>query len=135
MLELKERLGLFEHREVDIANVANVVGRAELRAIGAAATQRSITLLKDSLGTVDSIRAGKRNIALVVYGDAGSTLGTTLATEMRRRGHTIRLLRTWPEASPAQRDSLLLAANRSEIVMFATSVRATYGQGHHRPPA
>ena len=129
VLDIKEHLGLFDQREVDLANVAKVVGREEFRALGAAATQRSITLLKDSLGTVDSIRAGARRISLVVYGDPGSTLGTTLAAEMRSRGHTIRLLRTWPDASPAQRDSLLQSASRSDIVIVATSVRAISGKG------
>jgi beta-N-acetylhexosaminidase len=135
VLEMKQRMGLFEKREVDLANVAKVVGRAEFRAIGDASTQRSITLLKDSLGTVDSIRAGKRNIALVVYGDPSTTLGTTLAAEMRRHGHTVRLLRTWPDASPAQRDSLVASAGRSAIVMFATSVRAVSGKGTIGLPA
>ncbi len=129
VLEMKQLLGLFERREVDIANVAKVVGKAEFRALGEAATQRSITLLKDSLGTVDSIRAGKRNISLVVYGDAGSTLGSTFAAEMRRRGHTVRLLRTTPDASPAQRDSLLVSVGRGDMVIFATSVRAVSGKG------
>lgn len=129
ILELKQRLGLFEHREVDVANVASVVGKAEFRALGEASTQRSITLLKDSLGTVDSIRTGKRNITLVVYGDAGSTLGTTFAAEMRRRGHTIRLLRTTPDATTAQRDSLVVSAGRGDMIVFATSVRAVSGKG------
>ncbi len=135
ILELKMRLGLFQQREVDIANVARVVGRAEFRAIGDAATKRSITLLKDSLGTVDSIRSGKRTIGLVVYGDPGTSLGNTLASELRQHGHTVRLLRVTPDATPAQRDSVSAAAARASTILFATSVRAISGKGTIGLPA
>ena len=57
ILEMKERLGLFQQREVDLNHIAAVVGQAEFRRIGAETTQRSITLLKDSLGTVEQLRA------------------------------------------------------------------------------
>ena len=62
ILEMKERLGLFEHREVDLDRVSSVVGRAEFREIGAAVSQRSITLLKDSLGLVDGLARRRRPI-------------------------------------------------------------------------
>src|ERR1019366_9671412 len=62
ILTMKARLGLFQRREVDLNHVSSVVGRAEYRQIGQDVIQRSIPLLKDSLGTVDTLRSGPQRV-------------------------------------------------------------------------
>ena len=58
MLEIKERLGLFAHRTVDLEKLGEVVGRRSSRDSAYAVSARSLVLVRDSLGLVDSLRAG-----------------------------------------------------------------------------
>ena len=109
ILEMKDRLGLFSQREVDLTKIPTVVGRDEFRQVALDVSRRSITLIKDSLGTLDSLRAHPRALTLVVYGDPGSTLGNTLAAELRRKGNTVKVVRFGLESSQGARDSVMLA--------------------------
>jgi beta-N-acetylhexosaminidase len=129
VLEMKARLGLFEQREVDLNHVSSVVDRAEFRAIGEAVTQRSITLLKDSLGMVDAMRGASQSICLVSMADNGVALGTTLTTELRRKGFTVRGVTLSLLADSATRDSVLRIVNQSTTVVIAAAVKVTSGKG------
>lgn len=129
VLEMKQRLGLFAGREVDLDRVAEMVGRADFQRIGDAVARRSITLLKDSLGTVDSLRARRRRVTVVAWTETPSTLGSTLAAELRRAGDTVRLVRLTAGSSSAQRDSALTAIASGEITVVATAVRVTTAKG------
>ncbi|HEY3934256.1 MAG TPA: glycoside hydrolase family 3 N-terminal domain-containing protein [Gemmatimonadales bacterium] len=129
VLEMKARLGLFEQREVDLDHVSSVVDQAEFRAIGEAVTQRSITLLKDSLGMVDRTRAAAETICLLSMADNGVTLGTTLATELRRKGFTVRSVTLPLLADSATRDSVLRIVDQSTPVIIAAAVKVTSGKG------
>ncbi|MES1259340.1 MAG: glycoside hydrolase family 3 N-terminal domain-containing protein, partial [Gemmatimonadota bacterium] len=129
ILDMKERLGLFEEREVDLNHVSAVVGNATFRQIGQDATQRSITLLKDSAGTVDRMRASPQTVTLVVMADNGSTLGTTLGTELRRKGFAVRQVVLPLTADSATRDSVLRSVDAGSVAIVAASVRASAGKG------
>lgn len=130
ILEMKERLGLFDHREVDLDRVSSVVGRAEFRDIGAAVSQRSITLLKDSLGLVDGLRASHdQSVSLVVMAENGSTLGTTLAAELRRKGFAVHQFTLPLLADSAARDSVLKQVDSLSVALVAASVRVSSGKG------
>jgi len=123
ILELKGRMGLFARREVDIAAIPNVVGSASFKRIARDITERSIVLLKDSLGTVDSLRAGARRIAVVTVADGSTTLGATLASELRRAGHTVTSAALPTDPAPrdlARADSVIADA---DVLVLATSVR------------
>ena len=129
ILTMKEQLGLFPHRGVDLNHVSTVVGRSDFRQIGMDATQRSIVLLKDSTGIVDRMRAGPQPITLVVMSESGTTLGATLAADLRRKGFTIRQVTVPLTADSATRDSLLRTIDKSTIALIAASVRVSSGKG------
>ena len=129
ILTMKARLGLFEHREVDLDHVSSVVGRADFRQIGQDAIQRSITLLKDSLGTVDLLRSGPHTVTLVVMTENGTTLGPTLAADLRRRGFTVHQVALPLLADSMVRDSVLRAIDPASIALVAAAVRVSSGKG------
>lgn len=135
ILMMKELLGLFERREVDLSRISSVVGRAEFRQIGQEAIQRSITLLKDSLGTVDWMRSGPQNFTLLTMTETGTTLGATLAAELRRKGHTVRQASLAMAADSATRDSVLRTIDPSSVTLIAASVRVTSSKGTVALPA
>jgi beta-N-acetylhexosaminidase len=124
LLTLKVKMGLFERREVDLAAIPDIVGTAASQAIAADITSRSLVLLKDSLGTTDSLRRGPRRIALVTVADAGSTLGTALATELRAAGHTVTAVRV-PTSDPLPKElaAATAAIRGAQSVVLATSAR------------
>lgn len=124
VLRFKERMGLFRQREVDLAAIPDVVSRAEFRGIARDVTERSLVLLKDSLGTVASLRRGPQKVALVTVADgAASTLGTALAAELRRAGHTVTAVAIPTEPSPADRDRVEAALGGATVTVLATAVR------------
>lgn len=124
VLALKQRLGLFERRTVPLDQVPRVVGNAEHQAVARAVAQRSIVLLKDSAGAVDSLRVGPRRVALVVYGEeANLTLGATLAAGLRDAGDTVTVFRLWPASGPASHDSARAMIRAGGTAVFAVAVR------------
>ncbi len=129
ILLMKERAGLFEHREVDLNKVSSVVGNAEFRRIGQEATQRSITLLKDSVGLVDLMRNAPQSVTLVVVADPATTLGATLGQELRKKGFSVRQVVLPLQADSIVRDSVLRLIDPASIAIVATAVRVTSGKG------
>ncbi len=124
ILELKVKMGLFRQREVDLAKVPDVVGTAASQAVAADITSRALVLLKDSLGTVDALRAAPRKVALVSIADVGSTLGTALATELRAAGYTVTAARvSTTEPTPKELAAATAAIDGAESVVLATSAR------------
>ncbi len=124
ILESKVKMGLFQQREVDLTKVPDVVGTAASQAIAADVTSRALVLLKDSLGTVDALRARPRKVALVSVADAGSTLGTTMATDLRAAGYTVTAVRvSTTEPTPKELAAATAAIDAAESVVLATSAR------------
>lgn len=123
VLEFKEKMGLFKQREVDLMKVADVVDRGEFRDIARSITERSLVLLKDSLGTVDAMRTKGSKIAVITVADGSTTLGTALAAEMRRGGHTVTqvTIPTEPSAKDLERANAAIADASSTVL--ATAVR------------
>ncbi|MBK7596564.1 MAG: hypothetical protein IPJ11_15330 [Gemmatimonadetes bacterium] len=110
ILALKVKMGLFQQREVDLAKVPDVVGTAASQAIAADITSRALVLLKDSLATVDALRAAPRKVALVSIADVGSTLGST-RHRSARRPDTVTAVRV-STASPRRRNGRCRRGNR-----------------------
>lgn len=124
LLEFKARMGLFSEREVDLARIPDVVGTTASQALAADITTRALVLLKDSLGTGDYLRAAPRRVALISVADAGSTLGTTLAAELRAAGHTVTMVRvSTTDALPRELTAADAAISGAESVVLATSAR------------
>lgn len=127
ILELKARMGLFAHRDVELRAVSTVVGSMEHKAIARDITERSLVLLKDAGGTVAAMRASPQRLALVTVGS--TTLGTTLAAELRRGGHTVSAVVV--PAEPTARDLLRIDSiiGAAKYTVLATSVRWGSYQG------
>ncbi|HEX5635376.1 MAG TPA: glycoside hydrolase family 3 N-terminal domain-containing protein, partial [Gemmatimonadales bacterium] len=124
LLALKLRLGLFRHRTVSLDSVALVVGNGAFQRSADSIATRSIVLAKDRDGVVARLRGGPARIALVAYGDDRSpTVGQTLAAELRARGHTVSLMRLWPQSGPASYDTARVALGAAGVALFAVAAR------------
>jgi beta-N-acetylhexosaminidase len=129
ILVMKQQLGLFRQREVDLSHISSVVDIAPFRQISAEVTQRSITLLKDSTGLVDRMRAAPRPVCLVIAAETGTSVGTVLASGLRSKGFTVQAVTLPLMADSITRDSVLRIIDRSSTVIIAASVKATSGKG------
>jgi beta-N-acetylhexosaminidase len=129
MLALKLRLGLFGRRTVALDSVPMVVGSAAFLAAARDIARRSVVLLDDSAGTVDSLRAGPRRVALIVYTDEWApAAGNRLNIDLRADGHLVSFFRLWPASGPASLDSARALARREPYVIFAVQVHPVAGR-------
>lgn len=135
MLDAKWRLGLFRDRHVPLDSVMQRVGTPEARALADSIATRSIVLAADD-GTVDSLRAAPRRIALVQYGEGtADNVGTAFAAGLRAAGHTVTAHRL-TEASGSERYAAVRAAlDSAEVTVFAVAVRAVAWRGSIGLPA
>ncbi len=129
VLEAKERLGLFRQRDVDLDELTATVGNHEFLALGRAAMERALVLLKDDRGLLPLLRSGPQRIALVVAAEGNNALGNALRDELQRHGHQVDLLRAPANLPGAVRDSLLGRARAASAVIVATAVRAVANAG------
>lgn len=131
ILVLKDRLGLFQHRTVDVEAIPATVGRLEFKGEAADLMRRAVVLVKDSAGTVDSLRRpGRRSVTLITYGDENSpTVGATLLTELRNQGFSATIFKLWGNSGPASYDSARTALARNGTPLFVASVRTSSGRG------
>lgn len=136
ILQIKESLGLFQDRIADLNEVDEVVMSPMHRSAALDASRRSVVLVRDTRGPVDSLRASGRRITLVAYGDGnGTTVGDTLVDHLQRAGHTVTLARirggTFTTADLAAARAALDAGGTP---LFAISVRVTSGQARLAVP-
>jgi beta-N-acetylhexosaminidase len=130
LLLLKLRAGLFKQRTVPLDSVPLVVGSARFLDTARDIAQRSITLVVDSTGIVDSIRARARGIAVVTYGeDNAGTVGNGLLKQLRAAGHKATLFRLWPASGPASLDSARALIRENPYTIFPVSVKVTAWKG------
>ena len=131
ILALKEKLGLFQHRTVDVEAIPLTVGRQEFKTSAADLMRRAIVLARDAGGTVDSLRrGGRRSVTLITYGDENApNVGTTLATELRGLGLSVSIFKLWGMSGPASYDSARTALARNGLPVFVASVRTLAGRG------
>jgi beta-N-acetylhexosaminidase len=130
VLELKRRLGLFRRRTVPLDGITDAVGTAEHQAIARDVTERSLVLVRDSGGVVSRLRSGPQPISLLTYADdPSSSLGATLAGELRAAGYLVTTFRLWPASGPASYDSARAALAASPVALVAASVRVSAWSG------
>jgi beta-N-acetylhexosaminidase len=131
VLALKQKLGLFQRRTVDVEAIPQTVGRQEFRNEAADLMRRAIVLVKDSTGIVDSLRKGvRKSVTMITYGDENSTaVGTALATELRAQGITVSVFKLWGMSGPASYDSARVALARNGTPLFVASVRTSAWRG------
>lgn len=130
VLAAKRRLGLFAKRTVPLDRVTLAVGSAEHQAVARDVAARSIVLLQDSTGAIDSLRRRPRSLALITYAeDQGVLPGYALTNELRAQGDTVRVFRLWPSSGPASYDSARALLANGVTAVFAPAVRAMPGRG------
>jgi beta-N-acetylhexosaminidase len=126
ILAVKTRLGLFAHRLVNVDRIASTVGSAANLALAQDISQRSLVLVKDSLGLVPLPAAWRHRVLLVAYGDENSgNVGGVFAAAVRSAFDTLRTFRLWPASGPASFDSVRAAAAGANAVLFLASSRPT----------
>ncbi|MGH7532262.1 MAG: glycoside hydrolase family 3 protein [Gemmatimonadales bacterium] len=130
VLELKRSLGLFRQRTVDLETIPLVVGDSAFQREAKDVAQRAVVLVKDSAGTVDSLRRTHRRITLVTYGDENApNVGVRLAQELRVAGHAVNQFKLWAMSGPASYDSARVLIAKNGYVIFAASVRTSAWRG------
>jgi len=126
ILAVKTRLGLFRHRLVDVGGIAAAVGTAANAALAQDISQRSLVLVKDSLGLVPLPPASRHRVFVLTYGDENSRdVGATFLAAARGSFDSVRTLRLWPASGPASLDSARAAAAGASVVLFLAASRPT----------
>jgi beta-N-acetylhexosaminidase len=126
VIAAKARVGLFQTRLVDIGHIAAVVGAAPDVAFAQDISQRSLVLVKDSLGLVPLPLSKRRRVVVVAYGDESfQGVGVLFATSLRGAVDTTQLLRLWPASGPASFDTVRAAAAGAGAVVFLAASQPT----------
>ena len=124
VLAAKSRLGLFASRLVDVARIPRVVGLQEHQEMAADISQRSVVLVRDTLGLVPLPRERRARVVLVnASDDAQRDAGSFLTPALRAGVDTLTALRLWPASGPASYDSVRAASRGAGAVIFAIASR------------
>ena len=136
LLALKRSLGLFERRTVPLDSIPSVVGSAALVRAAVEITARSLVMVKDSAGTIHSLRRARPALTIVTYAeDDNRVVGIPMGFELRAQGFGVTLVRLWPASGPASYDSAAAAIARSPVTVFVTADRPTAFRGSLGLPA
>jgi beta-N-acetylhexosaminidase len=136
VLALKRSLGLFEHRTVSLDSIPAVVGSAALGRAAADIAARSLVMVKDSAGTIHSLRRARPALTVVTFAEEDNrVVGIPLGLELRTQGFGVTLVRLWPASGPASYDSAAAAIGRSPVTIFVTADRPTAFRGALGLPA
>jgi beta-N-acetylhexosaminidase len=136
VLEVKLGLGLLRRRTVNLDSLGYVVGRRAHRDTALAVSQGALVLVRDSLGLLDSLRAGPRKLAVISYADPNAPLvGGTLLAQLSDRGYSVSSFRVSAASGPASYDSAAAVARSAPLVLFVSSVRVVSGRGAIALPA
>ena len=130
VLEIKHGLRLFQRRTVPLDSIARLVGsRAFLDAADGIA-QRSLTLVRDTTGTIERLRRTRSRMAIISYADElNSYAGQRMLELLRAGGDTVGFFRLWPMSGQASYDSARVVIGRAPTVIFAANVRPISGRG------
>ena len=130
ILQAKLRLGLFQRRTVNLDRLGFVVGSRSHRDTALAVSRRSLVLVRDSLGILDSLRAAPGSLTVITYSDnCCQQVGAALLGELAKRGYTVASFRLLAASGPASYDSASVLLRSGRLAVFATSVRVAAGRG------
>ncbi|MEO7363100.1 MAG: glycoside hydrolase family 3 N-terminal domain-containing protein [Gemmatimonadaceae bacterium] len=134
VLALKARTGVAFHPIVSLDSLRDVVGSPAHRAIAADIANRSVTLLRDNAGLIDTTRG--RTVLVQYMPETELRAGKVFASEIRQaaRGSQTRVFKVGPSVSPATLDSIAKAAKGARRVVVATYVRRIEGEGRFAVP-
>src|SRR6266516_4469183 len=131
VLEIKRGLGLFQRRTVPLDSIARVVGSKAFQDAADDIAQRSLTLVRDSAGTVARLRRAPSRMAVIAYGDElNSYVGQRMLELLRAGGDTVGFFRLWPMSGSASYDSARVVIGRAPTVIFAMNVRPIAAKGN-----
>jgi len=125
VLQAKGRLGLFRRRLADPNMISRVVGIQAHQQLAQDIAQRSLVLVKDSLGMLPLGGERRRRVVVVNYADEGSNgIGTVFAAALRTGGvERVQSLRLYPASGPASYDSVRTAVAGAGAVFVLVSAR------------
>jgi beta-N-acetylhexosaminidase len=131
VLEVKQRLGLFAKRTVPLDSIQRIVGSKAFLDAADDIAQRSLTLVRDTTGTIARLRRTRSRMAIIAYGDElNSTVGLRLLELLRLGGDTVGFFRLWPQSGAASYDSARVVIGRAPTVIFAANVRPISWKGN-----
>ena len=130
VLQIKQRLGLFERRTAPLDSIMPVVGSKRFQDAANDMAVRSLTLVRDIGGPLHTLRAKRSRFALVAYGDElNSFVGQRMLELLRQGGDTVDFFRLWPMSGTPSYDSARSVIARAPAVVFAANVRPISGRG------
>lgn len=123
ILETKQRMGLDRDRRVNLDSTRANVGTVAHQVIARMAAERSITLVKDSLGQLPLGRDSSQRLLLVtVARPLDLTAGLTVAAELRRRFRDLRHVVIRPEATPGEFAAIVQSADSASVVVVGSYI-------------
>ena len=126
VLAAKARADLFHARVVDVNRIAATVGSAADVGLAQDISQRSLVLVKDSLGIVPLPAARRRRVLLLSYGNESfREVGGVVAAAIRSAMDTLHTFRLWPASGPASLDSVRAEAAGASAVLFLAASQPT----------
>jgi beta-N-acetylhexosaminidase len=129
VLAEKKRLGLAEKAGPDMAAIPKVVGSPESDAVEEEIARRSLTLVRETAGTLP-FRKEAKLLSLVVADEATlSGPAGSLTAELKARVPSVRTLRLDPRSTPDEVRAAVDAAKQADAVLVSLFVRARSGQG------
>src|SRR2546421_1088275 len=130
VLEIKRNVGLFARRTVPLDSIAHIVGSRTFQDAADDIAQRSLTLVRDTTGTLARLRSARSRMAVIAYGDElNSYVGQRMLELMRAGGDTVGFFRLWPMSGAASYDSARFVINRAPTVVFAMNIRPIAARG------
>jgi beta-N-acetylhexosaminidase len=131
MLEIKRRLGLFGQRTVPLDRIMETVGAKRFQDAARDLAVRALTLVRDTIGTLATLRATRAHLALIAYADEGnSSVGLRLAELLRAGGDTVDYFRLWPMSGSQSYDSARVVLARTRVALFAANVKPISWRGN-----
>ena len=121
ILEAKRRVGLARRATVDIDSIRVVVGDSSHAAAARTAAERSITLVKDSLGAVPLTRAGARVLVVTVAQRNDVLAGAAFNAELRQAYPRLRIATVAPDDTAGYR-ALLRGVDSSDVVIVCAYI-------------
>src|SRR5207244_11337123 len=86
VLEIERGLGLFDRRTVPLDSIARIVGSKTFQDAADDIAQRSLTLVRDTAGTVARLRNTRSRMAVIAYGDELNSYVGQRMLELLRAG-------------------------------------------------
>jgi beta-N-acetylhexosaminidase len=131
VLEVKARLGLFARRTVPLDSISGIVGSRRFQDAADDLAIRSLTLVRDTAGTLRRLRAQPGRVALIAYAvEQNTSAGLRLQDVLRAGGASVDFFRLWPMSGPQSYDSARTVINRNPRVVFAAGVTPISGRGN-----